>query len=200
MMTASAFKYRLSFSTGGLFIGESANLASSYLQRRDWDAVSVIARQTNSLQFRTAASTHRTVRELIARLKMLSDQELEWLTEEGSSIRGVIMWLSVCRLYLFIAEFMTELVQERLSAYRYDLTYDDFDAFLDRKAEWHEEVETLTANTRKKIRQILFRMMREAGILTSENKISSPVPTASASILRDNLNDGERAFVPGWRL
>lgn len=192
--------YRLSFSTGGLFVGESAELASSYLNERDWQAVSKSARQSNVLQFRTPASTERTVRELIARLKMLSDQELEWLTDDGSSIQRLILWLSVCRLYLFVAEFMTELVQERFSAYRFDLTHDDFDAFLDKKAEWHDEVAALTVGTRKKIRQILFRMMREAGVLTSDNRIAAPVPTASASNLRDSLNDNERAFVPGWRL
>ena len=199
-MGASVQTYRLSFSTGGLFVAESAELASRYLQDRDWQLVSTHARETNSLQFRKSTSTERTVRELIARLKMLSEQELEWLVEESPSIQSLVLWLAVCRLYLFVAEFMAEMVQERFSAYRFDLTHDDFDAFLDRKAEWHAEVEALTVSTRKKIRQILFRMMREAGILTSDNRISAPVPTASASILRDSLDDSERAFVPGWRL
>ncbi len=37
--------------------------------------------------------------------------------------------------------------------------------------EWHEELEKVTATTRKKLRQVLFRMLREAEILSSDNAI-----------------------------
>jgi BrxA len=198
MMVASAPKYRMSFSTGGLFPDESEQLAGMYVDLQDWNLVAEKARDENILQFRTSASSHRTGRELIARLKGLTEDELAWLVDADVQLRGLILWVAVCRLYQFVAEFMAELVQERYSAYRLELTHDDFDAFLNRKAEWHEEIDALTEMTRKKIRQILFRMMKEGGVLSSENRITSPLPTSSVTVFRERLPDHERAFIPGW--
>jgi hypothetical protein len=75
------------------------------------------------------------------------------------------------RYYRFIREFAVEVVRERFVTLRSDLHYDDFDAFYNAKAEWHEELEKNSLSTRNKLRQVLFRMLREADLLTKNNVI-----------------------------
>ena len=43
--------------------------------------------------------------------------------------------------------------------------------FFNAKAAWHPEMERLTTGTRDKQRQVVFKMMREAELLTNDNLI-----------------------------
>ena len=47
----------------------------------------------------------------------------------------------------------------------------DYDAFFNRKADWHEELDQLTDSTRDKLKQVLFRMLREAELVSDEGAI-----------------------------
>ena len=53
-----------------------------------------------------------------------------------------------------------------------DLSYEDFDSFFNRKSEWHDELDSIRPATRNKLRQVLFRMLREADLLTADNAIN----------------------------
>ena len=68
-------------------------------------------------------------------------------------------------------EFAVEVLRERYLSYQMDLPLEAFDVFWGRKAEWDEGLESISQSTRLKLRQILFRMMREAGVLTENNTI-----------------------------
>ncbi len=164
-------KYSMSFSTGGLFHQESVNLAGLYLEKGDWKKVrdEVIAK--NLLQARTAASSKRRSREICSRLSHLNKDELELLVEGDHQEQAYLLWLAVCRHYRFIYEFSAEVIRERFLTLRYDLSYEDFDVFFNAKMEWHEELEKITSTTRNKLRQVMFKMLRESELLSSDNFI-----------------------------
>ena len=73
-------RYRLSFTTGGLFLRESSTVAACYLAARDWKKARDKVRQENLLQVRTAAAATRISKEVTARLELLDDAAP--LTEE----------------------------------------------------------------------------------------------------------------------
>ncbi|MBC8509563.1 MAG: DUF1819 family protein [Chloroflexi bacterium] len=164
-------KYSMSFVGGALFHQESVRLAELYLKKGDWNEVrdDVIAR--NLLQARTSSSAKRICREICSRLKRLNKDELELLVEGDHQEQAYLLWMAVCRHHLFIYEFSAEVIRERFLTLRYDLGYEDFDAFFNAKMEWHEELEKVATTTRNKLRQVLFRMLREAEILSSDNSI-----------------------------
>jgi len=173
-------KYSMSFTTGALFHQESVSLAGLYLDKGDWSVVrdEVIAR--NLLQARTTNSAKRICREICSRLKRLHKDELEILVEGDHQEQAYLLWLAVCRRYRFIYDFSAEVLRERFLALRYDLGYEDYDAFFNAKMEWHEELEKITTTTRNKLRQVLFKMLREAELLDSANTI---IPTMLSSRL-----------------
>lgn len=171
MASNSLKPYRMSFSTGGLCIAESVQLAQLFHIHGDWEVVRDHANEQKVLGFRTQSSSKRTVRELIARLQNLSAGELELLTEVSRKEQGLLLWLAVCRTYPFVAQFALEVLQEHFLSLRMNVSHDDFDQFFDAKAEWNESLAQLSPSTRAKLRQVLFRMMREADILSKDGTL-----------------------------
>ncbi len=163
----------MSFTTGGLFSRESVTLADLFLNFGDWSAVRDKVLTDNLLQTRTLTTSQRVCREVIARLKTLNPNELDLLVHGTSQERGYLLWIAVCRCYNFIADFAVEIIRERYLSLKIDLHYEDFDSFFYRKSEWHPELDNIRPTTRNKLRQVLFKIMREAELLTANNTINA---------------------------
>jgi len=170
-------KYRMSFTTGGLFRQESLRIAELYANTNDWNEVYKTVLENNVLQARTTSTTKRNYREISVRLQTLTKNELDLLIDGTAQEQGYLLWLAVCRRYKFIREFAVEVIRERFLTLRYDLNNEDFDAFFNKKAEWHEEVDKITALSRQKMRQVLFKILREADLLTSGKTINAVILT-----------------------
>ncbi|QEP42508.1 DUF1819 family protein [Ectothiorhodospiraceae bacterium BW-2] len=166
-------RYSLSFTTGSLFHRESVKLAALYLDLGDWNAVRDKVIAENLLQTRILNTLKRVCREIISRLRTMSPGELEFLVEGSHQEQAYLLWLAVCRRYRFIADFAVEVLRERYITLKSDLTSDDFDSFFNRKSEWHLELDEITPATRSKLRQVLFKILREADLLAANNMINA---------------------------
>jgi hypothetical protein len=169
---ASNTRYRISFTSGSLYHRESVLLAGLFHELGDWESVRVEGVKRNLLQTRTESTAKRVCRETVARLKTLSEEELDFLTEGSPHDQAHILWLAVCRLYQFVADFAMEVIRERFLSMKIDLTYEDFDAFFNKKSEWHDELDQASSSTRDKLRQVTFRMLREAELVTKGKTIN----------------------------
>ena len=166
-------RYALSFTSGGLLAREAAVLAPIYTEHHDWVKVRNIAVKENLLQTRTHSSGVRRVRETIKRLSALSDREVETLSEVTASERGHLMWAAACRRYDLIGEFAEEVLRERFLTLAGSVSYGNYDSFYRAKAMWHDELDEVTELSYKKLRQVLFSMMLEAGLLDMEGAIEA---------------------------
>jgi hypothetical protein len=163
----------MSFTTASLLHHESVKLAVLYLDIGDWNSVRDHVIEGNLLQTRTLNTLKRICREIVSRLKKLKKEELGLLVDGIPQEQAYLLWIAVCRRYQFIADFAVEVLRERYITLKADLTHEDFDSFFNRKSEWHVELEKITPSTREKLRQILFKMLREAGLLTNNNMIQA---------------------------
>jgi hypothetical protein len=163
----------MSFSTGGLFHAESVKLANLFLESRDWNSVRDNVISNNLLQSRTLSTSKRNCREIISRLKHLGPNELDLLVDGSPQEQGYLLWIAVCRRYRFIADFAIEVLRERYITLRSDLCHEDLDSFFNRKSEWHTELDEIRPATRNKLRQVLFKILREADLLTANNTINA---------------------------
>jgi hypothetical protein len=173
MMTDTPRKprYALSFTTGALLASEAAVVAPVYLSERDWTLTRARVKGENLLQSRVASSNTRVLRALIPRLQVLADDELEIVADGTSTERGHLMWTAACRRYDLVGAFAEEVLRERFLTLAGTVTYEDYDSFYRAKAMWHEELDEVTDLSYKKLRQVLFRMMVEAGLLTKQGQI-----------------------------
>jgi len=124
-----AERYRLSFTTGGLFLREAPLVVERYLALRDWKQTREQVRNENLLQVRTTAAATRISQELIARLELLDPEELEFLVDGSLREQGYLLWAATCRRYTFIRDFAREVLREHYLLLRRQLTTNDYEAF-----------------------------------------------------------------------
>ena len=183
-------RYRLSFTTGGLFLQEAPLVAERYLPLLDWELTREQVRSENLLQVRTASASTRISKELIARLELLDHEELEFLVDGNLREQGYLLWAATCRRYAFISDFAREVLREHFLLMRRQLTTSDYEAFCNAKALWHAELDELAASTHSKLRQNLFRMLRDADLVSVQHQIQPAMVTpALASLLARKGNE-----------
>ncbi len=78
-------RYSMSFTTGSLFHRESVKLAALYLDLGDWNSVRDKVIAENLLQTRTLNTLKRVCREVVSRLRALTQGELEFLVEAANT-------------------------------------------------------------------------------------------------------------------
>ena len=188
----------MSFTTGGLFHHESVKLAELYLDSKDWNAVRKKVLAENLLQTRTLSTLKRVCREVISRLKTLDAGELDLLVASNPREQGYLLWLAVCRRYGFIADFAVEVMRERYITFKTDLTHADFDTFFNGKSEWYAELDQLRSTTRNKLRQVLFKILHEADLLTANNTIKAAMPSPGLVEMISHGNRQDVFFFPAF--
>jgi len=189
-------RYALSFTTGALLAREAALLAPVYVKQRDWEQVRDLAVKGNLLQARTHRTGVRLASETVQRLSALADGEVDLLIEATASERAHLMWAATCRHYEFIGEFAEEVVRERFLLLASTLEYQDFDSFVRTKALWHEELTNIKDSTLKRLRSNLFKMLREAELLSPTGDIVPGVLSQRVAAVLSARSPSDLRFFP----
>ncbi|MDG2514512.1 DUF1819 family protein [Sphingobium sp. 10 DY56-G10] len=190
--------YRMSFSVGGLMLNESLVIADAYHPGETWARARdrLLTHGVSSLP--KLASQIRALREVYDRIGHLSDAERDYLSAEADRAeQQAMVWLAVCRTYRFIYEFAVEVISERYQSWRLDLGHEVFDRFLAEKAESDPGLAELSASTCAKLRQVLFRILREAGLRSVEGRIQPIWLSGRMKRLIEENNPADLRVFPG---
>ncbi|OOO17918.1 hypothetical protein BTE56_17080 [Agrobacterium pusense] len=192
--------YKMSFVVGGLFLNESIELVHLHDSAADWNETRELALARGITSLPKADSRRRILREIISRLSKLTETEVRHFAEAGDRIdQQSLLWLAVCREYRFVQEFAIEVVRERFLSLQIELPLQTFDTFFAAKAEWNEGLAKISPATRTKLRQILFRIMREAGIISPENTILASYISPQLYGIISERNPSDLHIFPGLR-
>jgi hypothetical protein len=131
-----------------------------------------------------------------SRLKTLSLNELKFLVEADRQNQAYLLWMAICRRYQFIADFAVEVIRERFLSLKADLNPVEFDIFYNRKSEWHQELDKIQPSTRGKLRQVLFKMLKDANLLTEKQVINAAMLSPELKALIANANLQEFMVLP----
>ena len=187
-------KYRLSMTAAGLMPEASVRIAEVYLACRDWRETRRRLHSENLLQANTSNSSQRVGRELLERLKTLSDDELAVLVSAPMrSDRVAMVWVAACRYYDFLADFAVEVVRDAFLIGKKSITYEDYDKFELRTSAHHPELAEVSASTHGKIRQVVFRMLNEAGFFDDAKML---IPAMLSPVLMRMLPESNFMFFP----
>src|SRR6056297_1449261 len=157
--------YNLSFTFGGLLLAESTEVAHAYVQTEDWAAVRQKVMNENILQKTRMESRKRYLRGLTDRFKAAYPWELECIAQAELETKRVVLFLIMCRNYAFIRDFYIEVVGKKLQENDFTLLEYEYHAFFEHKLEEHPELNALSDSSRQKIREIVLKVHREAGIM-----------------------------------
>ena len=190
--------YKMSFTSGGLFLTESVTVAGMHRTGEDWKDTLERALQEGATSLPKAASNRRTLREIVNRLMTLHDDEVRFLIDDaGRQEQQYLLWVATCRAYRFVREYAVEVICDRFLSYHLELPLESFDIFFEATAEWDDGLASISDSTRNKLRQILFRMMREAGVVSDDRRIQSTYLSAQLRALIEATNPTDLAVFPG---
>lgn len=184
--------YIMSFSSGGLCLHESLILTRTYLDLRDWQLARRHVLEENLFQSRMASSAKRTVGEVLPRLKTFSEDELSYFLAAGEQDQKHLLWLAICRRHRFIADFMEEVVHDRYVSLKDTVGTEDFNLFWTQKSVSHPELERISDSTREKLRTVLFKMIREIGIISKGGQINTLVISPMIQSFLQSTDTNER--------
>lgn len=157
----------------------------------NWSLVREQAIRENIFQARTVSYAERLFREIASRLQTLNHAEISLLVSGNPTEQQQLVWLAICQRYAPIRDFAQEVLGEYYHQSRSQLAEEEFDAFYHRKAEWHVELERLAPMTLAKARRVVFRMLKECGLLNTDNLI---LPQALSARLIAALGDNAKRY------
>jgi len=85
--------------------------------------------------------------------------------------KQALVWLAICRQYQFIYDFTIEVIIPQYEAAHFLLTHADYDAFFNTKAEWYDNLDSASRQTKSKARQVIFKMLKECGLISDDNEL-----------------------------
>lgn len=159
--------YKFSFTALSLKVKETILLAQK-LKNEDLTP--------NDLSDPRGATSKRKFQELIRRLKQLSEEELDMLAYGNQEAQKQVCLLAFARYYRFFYEFVTEVMLDKILVFDYELTDRDINSFVSRKSIDHPELESLAETTRKKVIQVLWKVLEQSELINSvkDRKIIPP--------------------------
>ena len=198
-MTGSEIQpYKMSFAVGGLLLNESVEVARLHNPSEAWDATLRRALEEGVTSLPKTASRRRTLREIVNRISTLDHEELDFLVYRADrQDQQALLWLATCRAYRFVLEFATEVIHERFLSFQLDLPLESFDILFAAKAEWDEGLAEISPMTRAKLRQVLFRMMREASVISDNNRILSAYISPQLKAMLAEKRPQDLSVLPG---
>ena len=182
--------YKLSFTSNSLHLEETVKIAEAYNKSRDWNIVQEIVINENILQKEKSSTAIREFREIKDRLSCLTDAQLELLMGEDIEMQKHIIFLAICKTYGFIREFVVEVIRHKFTLFQTSIYDSDYDNFYESKAVVYDKLNTIADTTKAKIRQVLFKIISQVGIINSakDKFISQPflTPNLIEVVVKDN--------------
>lgn len=164
-------------------INETLKIANLYVKLNNWNEVFKEDLEQNLLQKLKISSSKRQLREIRFRLQNLSVECLSYLLQANPDDQKAIILLAILKTYLFIFEFILEVLKPKLDVYDTILRDSDYLIFFENKASIHPELAALSDSTKAKIKQVLYRILAEAGLLDSVKSKNIQRPNVSSSIV-----------------
>lgn len=193
-------KYKLSFVAGSLLYNESIVILKNYVQKLSWEATRDEVIYKNLLGSRTQSTAKRLFLEIRDRFLNIKKEDVESiLAIQSSDIQKQLLFAFICNAYSYINDFVQEVIFEKISVLDYQLQESDYNRFFNLKSQWHQELDELSESTKLKIRQVLFRTLREANIIDKNNYINMLGQNSStAEQIANNYNIRMNTIIPAY--
>lgn len=176
-------RYDFSFTASSLRLNEMKIVAEAKVNHRDIDYVRELGKGK-------ASTGKRMLSEFNKRISFLTSGELSLLLNGDLIAQKQIAYLSVCKAYGFIRDFVVEVLREKMLVFDYEVTDGEYISFYRRKADLHPEMDNLTPITQRKVKQVTFKILEQSEIINSiKNKIIQPQivdDVVAKAILSDN--------------
>ena len=175
----------MSFTFGGLLGHETRVIAREYIKDRDWASAKSRILDQNLLQKTRLTSSRRYFGEIRDRLLSAHAWEVDLIASDASFEESItVVFAITTRYYRLLRDFIVEVVRHKWLGRDSQLKEYDFDSFFEGKVPNHKELTEISETTRKKLREVALRVLREGNLLATNKrdiqKLSVPASTGKA--------------------
>lgn len=163
-MTHQPQVYNLGFTAASLRPDLCRVVAVAYVDTGSWDKAKKTVMDGNLLQYDAVGSAKRMEQEIRSRLMTLNREQLAYLAQASIDEATSLAWLAASKRILFVHDFAVDVLREKLAHQDNVLRHSDYERYLTLKRGEHPELNKLTNLSKSKTRQVMYKMLAEAGI------------------------------------
>ncbi len=186
--------YRLSFTGASFFLHESIELARLCLEYDD------CTKAVNSLLSaevvdRSRSTVKRESSEIVLRLNALPKPLLERFAIAAQDDAKIILLYAILKTYSIIKDFCLEVLHEKMLIMDNVVQEYEINAFWRKQEEMHEVFDEKSDATKKKLRQVMLKILADADILSSTKERVIIKPYIDTGIARMILEDSDESYL-----
>lgn len=157
--------YQLSMTAAALRYHEAKIVAEVFIEIGDWNLTQNQVLSENLLQKSTSVTAKREFGEIKNRLMTLTADQLRAFSAANLTELKYLAFLSCIKYYRLLNDFMTEVVRAKIQIFDYQILESDWANFIESKKQHIEKIGHSSESTLKKIRQVIFKMLADTGII-----------------------------------
>lgn len=161
------FSYNSDLIGGSLQVRESRIIADLLLQGATPEKWQEVVQQQNRLQKRTPASAKRVAQALRKRLERLDEPFWRAIRDGDDQLATQVVFCSALERNLLLVEFIETVLHDAFITRAEVLETYHWNEFLDERCQRDSAISMWTESSRKKMAQVVYRMLAEVGLLES---------------------------------
>jgi len=187
-------KYTFSFTGASALIAETLVIAEEYNRLKDWKAVEKSLLDNNLLNKVKQATFKREFSEIKKRLSLLTEDQLQLMIQGSLDDAKAMILLSLVKTYSFFRDFIVEVIRNKYLLFDTVVSEIDYIKFVNTKSPSHNELNAITEVTAKKVKQVIFKLLEQVGLITQAKNGSILKPILNSKVL-DVIVDNDPALL-----
>ena len=176
-------KYTFSFTGASALITETLVVAEEYERFRNWELVQKSLIENNLLNKVKEATFKREFSEIKKRLSLLTTEQLKIMIYGNLDDVKAIVLLSLSKAYPFFNDFILEVLRYKYFMFDNILNETDYIKFINMKSLSHSELNSLSELTAKKVKQRVFTLLEQVGLITNAKNGTIIKPILNKKVL-----------------
>ncbi|MEA1919062.1 MAG: DUF1819 family protein [Campylobacterota bacterium] len=185
----SSIAYILSFTSASLSTYESEIVANLFDETKDWAVVQKSVVDDNVIQKESLATRRRKFSEIRKRLELLTPEQISFYSEATSSDVKYLTLLACYKFYQFIFDFASQVIRNKLLLFDFQILNSDYESFYDSKRMAYDNLNTISEMTQKKLKQVMFKIFEQAGLIDSVKSKNIQKPYLSEELIKLIVHD-----------
>lgn len=163
---AQTESYNFSFTGASALISETLVIAEEYIRLRDWKEVEKSLMDNNLLNKIKHATFKREFYEIKKRLSLLTQDQLLLMIQGSLDDAKAMILLSLVKAYSFLRDFIVEVIRNKYLLFDTFVSEIDYIRFVNSKSISRNELTEITEETAKKVKQVIFKLLEQVGLIT----------------------------------
>lgn len=160
--------YSLTLTAEPLLYPESKVVAGLMEENKDKESIYKEIMENNLFQHKKQGSQKRVFSPVWRRLNAINKELLELFIDSDSQTSRLILLYSIMKTDRLVFDFINEVYKDKLFLRQNKIENKDFEFFYEQKSMQDEKLLNASETTKYKIKQVMFKIMIEAGILEKD--------------------------------